>query len=325
MIPAGARAVIVLWVLGALVVPVPVPAQRATPIARVGYLTPSPQPGRDDAFRQEIRRLGHRDIVLEYRSADGRFERLPSLAAELVSLKVDVIVAIVTQAAVAAKQATDTIPIVMVAVSDPVGAGLVASLARPRGNVTGTSGQSAHVVGKQLELLQELAPKATRIAALWNPANTLFQREQLREATAAAAKLKLQLHLVEARTRNEIDAAFTAIAEQRPQGVLLLADPVFGTNRARIAEHAIKHRLAVVTGASDYADAGILMTYGPSYSEMHRRAAAYVDKILKGASPSELPVEQPTTFELTINRRTARTLGLTVPPTLIVRADRLID
>jgi putative ABC transport system substrate-binding protein len=311
--------------LGVLAVPLPGAGQRATTAARVGYLTPSAQPGRDDAFRQEMHRLGYADLVLEYRSADGRFDRLPALAAELVRLKVDVIVAVVTQAAVAAKQATDTIPIVMVAVSDPVAAGLVASLGRPGRNVTGTSGQAAHVAAKQVELLHELLPRAARIAALWNPANPVFQKDQLRQVTTAAAKLKLQLTQVEARTPAEIDAAFGTIAEQRPHGLILLADPVFGTHIARIADHALKLRLPAVSGGSDYADAGILMTYGPSYAAMHRRAATYVDRILKGAAPSDLPIEQPTTFELAVNRRSARALGMTLPPALLVRADRLID
>jgi putative ABC transport system substrate-binding protein len=285
-------------------------------------------PAREELFRQELRRLGYtegQNLVIEYRSANGSFARLPDLAAELVGLKVDIIVAVVTQAALAAKKATGTVPIVMVGVSDPVGAGLVASLARPGGNVTGTSAVAADVVGKQLELLQEMLPKASRISALWNPANPVFQKQQLGEARAAASKLRIQLQFVEARTGADLDRAFAAIAKQRADALAVLGDPVFTSNAGRIADLAARHRLPTVGGTAEQADAGILMTYGPSYSEAHQRAVGFVDRILKGASPADLPVERSTKFELIVNTRAARALGLTIPQSLVVRADRVLE
>lgn len=315
-------------VLGVLSAPLLADAQRPSKVSRVGYLTPISQPAREESFRQELRRLGYaegQNILIEYRSAGGSFERLPDLAATLVSLKVDVIVAVVTQATLAAKKATSTIPIVMVGVSDPVRSGLVASLARPGGNVTGTSSVATDVVGKQLQLLREMLPKASRVAALWNPANPVFQKLQLGEATAAAANLRVQLEFIEARTPDELDRAFVVIAKQRTDALLVLADPVLYVHAARIADLAAKHRLPAVGAAREFADAGGLMTYGPNYSDAYRRAATYVDKILKGARPADLPVEQPTKFELVINAKTARALGVTIPQSLVMRADQVID
>jgi putative ABC transport system substrate-binding protein len=315
-------------VLGILAAPFISDAQRPTTVPRIGYLTPISHPAREELFRQELRRLGYtegQNLVIEYRSANGSFARLPDLAAELVGLKVDVIVAVVTQAALAAKKATGTVPIVMVGVSDPVGAGLVASLARPGGNVTGTSAVAADVVGKQIELLQEMLPKASRISALWNPANPVFQKQQLGEAKAAASKLRIQLQFVEARTGADLDRAFAAIAKQRADALAVLGDPVFTSHAGRIADLAARHRLPTVGGTAEQADAGILMTYGPSYSEAHQRAVGFVDRILKGASPADLPVERSTKFELVVNTRAARALGLTIPQSLVVRADRVLE
>jgi ABC-type uncharacterized transport system substrate-binding protein len=324
----GGRVLVAVVVFGVLSAVIASDAQQSTSVRRVGYLTPVSYPAREEAFRQELRRLGYvegQSIAIEYRSADGRFERLPELAAELVGLKVDVIVAVVTQAALAARKATGTIPIVMVGVSDPVGSGLVASLARPGGNVTGTSSTAADVVGKQLELLREMVPKASRLAALWNPANSVFQRQQLGEAKEAATKLKVKLHLVEARAPEQLDRAFAMIARERTDALLVLGDPMFSAHAARIAELATRHRLPTVTGGRESAERGILMTYGPNYVDAHRQSATYLARILKGARPADLPVERTTRFELVINAKTAAALGVRIPQSLVVRADQLVQ
>jgi putative ABC transport system substrate-binding protein len=310
----------------ALVVARPaVAADRGTP--RIGFLTTSPTPN-DDAFWQELRRLGYvpdKNIGVDYRSADGNFERLPGLAADLVRRNVDVIVAVVTQASIAAKQATATIPVVMVGVSDPVESGLVDSLARPGGNVTGTSTRAADVVGKQLELVHELFPRVTRVAVLWNSANQVFQRQTVNEARVAAAKLQVQLQFFEARNAEELGRAFTAISNERLEVMMVLPDPVFGAHAKVIGELAIKYRLPVVAGARLYAKTGVLATYGPDYIESNRRAAVYVDKILKGARPADLPVEQNTKFELLINARSGKALGVTIPQSVLLRASEVIE
>ncbi|MBI4638093.1 MAG: ABC transporter substrate-binding protein [Candidatus Rokubacteria bacterium] len=314
--------------LGVLSVSLSADAQQLSKVSLVGYLTPIPQPAREEAFRQELRRLGYvegQNIAIAYRSADGGFERLPDLAATLVGLKVDVIVAVVTQATLAAKKATSTIPIVMVGASDPVRSGLVASLGRPGGNVTGTSSVATDVVGKQLELLREMLPKASRVAALWNPANPVFQKLQLGEATAAAAKLRVQLRFVEVRMPDELDRAFAEIAKERTDALVVLADPVLYVHAARIADLVTKHRLPAVGAAREFADAGGLIAYGPNYIEAYRRAATYVDRILRGTKPADLPVEQPTKFELVINAKAARALGVTIPRSLVVRADQVME
>ncbi len=326
--PPASRSLVLFAVLVLAVYSVPLAsdAQRSAKVTRIGYLAPSSQPAREEVFRRELSRLGYvegPDFAIEYRSANGSFERLPDLAAELVALKVDVLVAVVTQASLAAKKATDTIPIVMVGVSDPVGAGLVTSLARPGGNVTGTSALVATVVGKQLELLKELLPKASRVATLWNPANSVFQKVQLGEAQAAAAKLKVQLQLFEARSPEQLDRTFTLMAKQRPDALLILADPMFGAHWARIAELAARHRIPAASGTTDFAHAGGLITYGPDLLESYRRSATYVDRILKGGKPAELPIEQSTKFELVINAKAAAALGITVPRSLAGRADRM--
>ena len=324
------RRLLLVAVLALVVVSGPLlsDAQRPGKIPRIGYLTPNSQPGRDEQFRGALRQLGHEDgqsILIEYRSAGGRFERLPALASELVGLDVDVLVAVVTQAALAAQKATRTIPIVMVGVGDPVGTGLVASLARPGGNVTGTSSVAADVVGKQLELLRQVLPRVSRVAVLWNPTNLAFQQRQLAEAKAAASKLRMQLQVVEARTADDLERAFTVLARPRPDALLVLADPLFYPHTARIAGLAISHHLPTVSGSRDYAEGGILVTYGADYPEVFRGAASYVDRILKGARPAELPVEQNTKFELVVNARTARTLGIAIPPSVVARADHVIQ
>jgi putative ABC transport system substrate-binding protein len=302
-------------------------AQQPARTARIGFLAPVSLPAREEVFRQELRRLGYaegQNIAVEYRSADGRLERLPGLAADLAGLKVDIIVAVVTQAALAAKKATGTIPIVMIGVADPVGSGLVTSLARPGGNITGTSSVAADVVGKPLELLREVFPKLSRVTALWNSANPVFQKRVLEEARAAAATLRMHLQLVETRTPDELDRALAAIGRQRPDALFVLPDPMLTAHFAQIADFAVKHRLPAVSGSRQNAEAGALMTYGPDYAEGYRRAAAYVDRILKGDRPADLPVEQGTKFELVINARTARALGVTIPQALVLRADHLV-
>ncbi len=307
----------------------PAEAQQRGRVPRIGFLLPySPGPDpRVEAFRQGLRELGYvegQNVAIEYRWADGRFEQLPNLAADLVRLKVDVIVAAVTQASLAAKQAASAIPIVMVGVSDPVGTGLVISLARPGANITGTSSMTAEVVGKQLELLKETVPKISRVAALWNPANPIFQAIQRKETEVAARALGMQLRILEARGPDEIDRAFAAMAKERTKALLVLGDPVFISHRKRIADLAANGHLTAISGTREFVDAGGLMAYGPSFSDMYRRAAHYVDRILKGTKPADLPVEQPTKFELIINLKTAKQIGLTIPPNVLARADRVI-
>jgi putative tryptophan/tyrosine transport system substrate-binding protein len=308
----------------------PAEAQQPGKIPRLGFLAPATRNGTahlTEVFLQGLREVGYvegKNIAIEYRWADGKFERLPELAADLVRLKVDVIVAAVTQASLAAKAATATIPIVMIAVSDPVGAGLVASLARPGGNLTGTSTMNAETAGKPLGLLQETLPKISRVAALWNPANPVFQAAQLREVEVTAKALHLKLQSLKARDPEEIDRAFAAIVRERTRALQVLADPVFTTHRKQIAELALKHRLPAASGVKEYADAGLLMSYGASFPESYRRAATYVDKILKGAKPADIPVERPTKFEFVINLKTAKQIGLTIPPNVLAQADKVI-
>ena len=317
---------------GAATMPLAARAQQSGPVPRIGYLSPVDRVvgffARDQAFQHGLKELGYvegTNIVIEYRFADGNFDRLPALAKELIHLKVDVIVAVVTQASLAARDATKTIPIVMAGVSDPVGSGLIASLARPGGNITGTSSQTSEVVGKSLEFLKEAIPGAGRVVAFWNPANAVFQTRMLKEAETAAAVLSLQLKAFGVRNTSELDAAFDAIAQERPDALLVLADPFLILHRNRFIEFATKQRLPAIYGTKEHAAAGGLMTYGPNIEGQFRRAASYVDRILKGAKPADLPVEQPTQFELVINLKTAKALGITIPTTLLGRADQVIE
>ena len=312
-----------------LAAPLAAEAQAPAKVPRIGFLSarpPTDNPYFIESFWQGLRELGYvegQNIAIEYRFAEGRPERLPALAAELVRLKVDVIVTGGPPAPEAAKQATGTIPVVFAVAADPVAVGLVASLARPGGNITGLASISGEVVGKQLELLKEVAPKISRVAVLQNSSNQAH-RHTLRQAEGAARALGVQLHIVEAHTPPEIDAAFAAMRSQRVGGVLVLRDPLFLTQRTQIAALAAKNRLPVVYGFREEAEAGGLMAYGASVPLMYRRAAIYVDKILKGAKPGDLPVEQPTKFDLIINLKTAKALGLTIPPSLLARADEVI-
>jgi ABC-type uncharacterized transport system substrate-binding protein len=251
---------------------------------------------------------------------------LPDLAAELVRLKVDLIIASAgTQVATAAKNATETIPIVIIAVRDPVGTGLIASLARPGGNITGVSGSAGlEWVTKQLELLKETVPKIRHVAILSNPDNAYHQLA-IREVNVAARSLGVQLQLLEARGPNEFDGAFAAMATERAEALLVLADGIFSSHGTRLADLAARSRLPAAYGVRESVEAGGLMSYGPSFLDTYRRSAAYVDKILKGTKPADLPVEQPTKFELVINLKAAKALGLEVPPLLIAQADELIE
>lgn len=315
----------------AVVVLCSVHAQSYAASPRIGFLAPSTPEG--SAFvlaslRQGLREHGYVDgtnVAIEPRFAYDRFDRLPELARELIDLPVNVLVTFVTQASIAAKDNTRTIPIVMVGVSDPVASGLVSSLSRPGGNVTGTSGAFTGLAGKCLQLLQEVNPGVSRIAILWNPANRVFQAQMLEETTVSARQLGIELQLFEARDAKSIETAFEAISKRRLRAVSVLPDPVFAANWERIAALATTSRLPSVTVSSAYAEAGGLMTYGPSLADSARAAAGYVAKILDGAKPAELPVERPTKFELVINLKTAKQIGITVPQPLRLRADRLIE
>jgi putative ABC transport system substrate-binding protein len=322
------RAFIGTLTSGLLGAPLAGEAQQAGKVNRIGLLSPVSQGLGIEAFREGLRTLGYvegHNIVVEYRSAEGRFDRLPDLAAQLVRLKVDVIVAVVTQASLAAKNATGTIPIVMLAVGDPVGAGLVASLARPGGNVTGTSVLAVEIAGKSLEMLKDFIPKLRVVAAIWNPANAVFQAQMLKETEVAARALGIQLQMFAARDSEEIDRAFEAVTRERAGALIVIVDPVFIAQRTRITALAAKSRLPSVSAFEEYAEAGGLMAYAATFSEPGRRAASYVDKILKGAKPADLPVEEATKFELVINLKTAKALGLTIPPSLLQRADQVIE
>lgn len=316
---------------GAAAWPLVVSAQQTGKVPRVGYLrltSPADRPPLLDAFRQRLRELGWvegQNIAIDYRFAEGRLDRLSDLAAELVRLKVDVIVSLGTQGVTAAKKATDTIPIVMIAVRDPIGIGLIASLARPGGNVTGVSGYAGlESVAKQLELLKEMVPKARSVAILSNPTNAYHQLA-IKELNVAAQALGVQLQIVQARDASDLDGAFAAMAKERVGALLVLSDIMFNSNTTRLADLALSRRLPTANAVRESVEAGGLMSYGPSFVDSYRRSAAYVDKILKGTKPADLPVEQPTKFELVINLKTARAIGVTVPPTLLARADEVIE
>jgi putative ABC transport system substrate-binding protein len=290
-------------------------------------LSPSDSALWDQAFRLGLRDLGWvegKNISIEYRYAEGRSVRLPDLAADLVRLKVDIIVASATTAALAAQKATRAIPIVVAAGGDPVASGLGESLARPGGNVTGLSTMAQELGGKRLELLKEIVPKLSRVAVLWNPQSTASQLGW-KEIQLPARQLGIQLHSLEVRSPNDFDKAFEDATRARAGALFLTGEPVINTNLKRIADVAAKSRLPSISHRSEFADAGGLLTYGPDRADMHRRAATYVDKILKGAKPADLPVEQPTRFELVVNMKTAKALGITIPQSVLFRADRVIE
>ena len=319
--------------LAFLVGPPAAGAQPAGTVYRVGFLQNTPPTNNPailpfvGAFVQGLRERGWvegQNTIIEWRYADGRMERFPDLAAELVRLKVDVIVTVAAPAARAAKQATTTIPIVALAVSDPVGQGLVASLARPGGNITGSATLFPELAAKRLALLKETLPRISRVAVLRNVANpgNVFL---WKEVQVAGRTLGVTLHSGEVRGPDDFQGAFAAMIKERPQGLLVLDDPLFFTFRTSILDFAAKHRLPAMHPFREFVEAGGLMAYSVDLADMYRRAATIVDKILKGAKPADLPVEQPTTFELVINLKTAKLLGLTIPPSVLARADRIIE
>jgi putative ABC transport system substrate-binding protein len=306
-----------------------VEAQQSGKVPRIGFLiasSPSAIAPRMDAFRQGLRELGHmegKNIVIEPRHADGKLDRLPALAAELVRLEVDVIVTSGPTATRPAKGATSTIPIVMTFDDDPVGSGFVASLARPGGNITGLSTLSPEVSGKQLELLKEIVPRLGRVAVMGTTTRQ-GTAQNLREMEPAATAFGVKLQYLDVADPKDIESVFRAASKGRADAVLVLQSPVFNPQRAQIADLALKNRLPAAYPRREFVEAGGLMSYGVSNSDLDRRAATYVDKILKGAKPGDLPVEQPTKFEFVVNLKTAKQIGLTIPPNVLARADKVI-
>jgi putative ABC transport system substrate-binding protein len=314
---------------GLLAAPLAAEAQPAGKVWRIGYLgsgSASGQGNRADALRAGLRELGYvegKNIVIEYRWAEGKYDRLPDLAAELVNLKVDILVTAGTPGTLAAKQATTTIPIVMAGTGDAVATGLVSSLARPGGNITGSTDSVPELMAKQLELLKEIMPRTGRVAVLVNPGN-LSRVPVLKAMETTAKSLKVELQKFEVREPNELETAFSTMAKSRVDAVVVTTDSLFNANVRTIADLAAKKRL-LSAGTKEFAEAGGSIGYGLNFSAISRRAAYFVDKILRGAKPADLPVEQPTQFELVINLKTARALGLTVPPSLLGRADQVIQ
>jgi putative ABC transport system substrate-binding protein len=316
--------------VGLLAAPLAADAQQPTKVPRIGLINP---PGPlVEAFRQGLRDLGYiegKNILVEYRNPEGKVDRVPGLVAELVQLKVDVLVLTLTRAIRAAKQATKTIPIVMVTTLDPVATGLVASLARPGGNVTGLTRLTRELGGKRLELLKEVVPRISRVGILWDAtfaAEASGSAIALKEYEAAAPALKIELQSLEVRGPNpDLEGAFQAAIQGRTSALITVRGPLLSRYSERIAELAIKSRLPSMFEGSDYVEAGGLVSYSTNDAESYRRAAVYVDKILKGANPADLPVEQPTKIRLVINLKTAKALGLTIPPSVLARADEVIE
>jgi putative tryptophan/tyrosine transport system substrate-binding protein len=313
---------------GLITMPAVARAQQADKANRLGYLSLSSGPGYGvEAFRQGLRELGYvegRNLIIEYRWAAGKKERLPELAAELVRLKVEVIVTAVTPAAEAVKRVTSTIPIVMAVAGDPVGSGLVASLARPGGNVTGLTLLSTELAGKRLQLVRELLHKATRVAVLAYRGSSATKL-LLEEMRGRARQMGIQLVVQEVNDAGDLAGAFAAMQRDRAQALVVQVSPLTSDNAERTVELGAQHHLPAMYEVRSFVEAGGLVSYGPSLSEMFHRAAFYVDRILKGAKPADLPIEQPTKFELVINLKAAKALGLTIPPALLVRADQVIQ
>ena len=304
-------------------------AQQPTKIPHIGFQLDSPFASiatRIEAFRQGLRELGYvegKNIVIEWRSAEGEFDRLPELAAELVRLKVDVIVSPGPTVTRALKEATSTIPIVMAQDTDPVGSGFVASLAHPGGNITGLSALAPEMSGKQLELLKEIIPKLSHVAVIGNSTNP-GDAQSLRETVLAAGTFEIYLRYLDVLDPKDIETAFRAALKGRADAVLLLGNPILNSHRKQIVDLAAKHRLPATYARPEYVEAGGLMYYGTNYNDLYRRAATYVDKILKGAKPADLPVEQPTKFEFIVNMKAAKQIGLAIPPNVLARADKVI-
>ena len=319
-----------------MVRPAPLGAEEARDAPRIGYLTPgsleSPEVRRViDAFRQGLRERGYvegQNVVIEYRGAGEKYDRLAGLARELVRLGVDVIVAPSTPVARAAQQVTTTIPIVASVMQDPVGDGLVASLARPGGNITGLTVLGPELVPKRMEILKETLPNVSRVAVLWQPDafGERTTRDLLRETEAATQGLGVTLRFVSVRAPDEFDRAFSALTAENADALMVFPGPMLFVERRRIVDFAAKRRLPTIFTAREYAElAGGLISYGPSTDDLVRRSATFVDKILKGAKPGDLPVEQPTKFELVVNLKTAKALAVTIPQSLIYRADEVIE
>ena len=306
-------------------------AQQTGKVSRLGYLSggSSHTGGNPNAFWQGLRELGYvegKNILFEYGLAERKLDRLPVVAAQLVGLKVDIIVAVGgTEPALAAKKATKTIPIVFTSVSDPIGAGLVESLARPGGNITGLSGIAAELSGKRLELLKETIPNLSRVAVLWNPEYPCLALA-FKESQAAARALGLQLQSLEVRGPEDLESAFKAAVDRHTGALYVPTSQFFNRDvlRAKLAELSVKSRLPAIYGDRDFVESGGLISYGPSLADLYRRAATYVDKILKGAKPADLPVEQPTKFEFIVNLKAAKQIDLTIPPNVLARADKVI-
>jgi len=321
-----------IWILSTVLLATFVSAeaqQQSKKIPRIGYLgaaSASADAPRAEAFRQGLRDLGYiegRNIIIDYRYEERAFERLPDMAAELVSLKIDVFVTVTTNAALAAKNATRTIPIVFLGVTDPVAAGLVDSLAHPGGNRTGITNMASVLTGKRLELMKETIPKLSRVAVLWDP-QAPGSAPQWEESQVAARELGLQLHSMATSSANDIEGAFREATKARSKALAVTLNPVANSNQKRIADLAINNRLPTMCARVDYVDNGCLMSYGPGYGTEGRDGARYVDKILKGIKPADIPVEQPMKFELVINLKTAKQIGLTIPQRVLGRADRVI-
>jgi len=321
-------ALVAVLAVSLLAAPLGADAQQAGKLYRIGMLertSPAINAANLDGFKRGLREFGYveqRDFVIEYRSADGRDERFPTLAAELVRLNVDVMVTRGTPATLAAKNATATIPVIIVGIGDPVGQGIVASLARPGGNLTGLSPMVTETYQKRVELLKALVPRAVRIAALLNMSNPA-NRPEWREIEKAARSFGMQGHLLDVRKSQDLEAAFDAALRQHADGLVVGVDTVTQANRERIVDLAAKHRIPAVYATTEFV--GGLVTYGLNFAELYRHAASFVEKIFKGAKPAELPMEQPTKLELVINMKTAKALGLTVPPSLLLRADHVIE
>jgi len=317
---------------GLIAAPLAAEAQPAKKVPRIGFLVAASASDTAyvrliEAFRQGLRDLGYvegRNVVIEYRYAGEKSERLPALAAELVRLKVDVIVSHGTPGPLAAKQATSAIPIVMTSTGDPAASGFVSSLARPGGNVTGLSLMVPELGGKRLQLLKEILPGLSRVAVLWNAA-TPYASLVVRETEATATTLGVQLQSLVVRGPDDFEGALAAATSGRAGALTVVEDPLTITKRTQIVDFAAKSRLPAIYGVKEFVDAGGLMSYGVHLADLYRRAATYVDKILKGAKPADLPVQQPTKFEFVINLKTAKALGLTIPPSVLHRADELIQ
>ncbi len=320
------RAFISRITVGLLAAPLAAEGQQAGKVYRIGFLRAGQPPESYlDGFQQGLRERGDvygQNVVVEFRATDGSVDPLPRLTEELLRLKVDVFLASAAPAAVAVRRATTSVPIVFVGVVDPVGLGLVPSLGRPGGSITGLATTSADFAGKRLELLRAIVPSLRRVAVLWHPANP-SNPIQLKGAQAAARALGMRLEPVSIQGPNDFDSASKAVPGA--DGLLFLESPLFTTHRARLAELAARSRLPAIYGQREYVEVGGLMSYGTHFKDLYRRAAWYVDKILKGAKPGDLPVEQPTNFELVINLKTAKALGLTIPPSLLQRADQVIE